>query len=285
MLTDWTPLLSYRALPAVAGIYVIRNTVNGKEYVGKSKNVRKRLCGHCSSTKKHPLQLALQKHGLAAFEVALLAIGAEADLSALEVAAIAERGTYGAAGYNASRGGEGVVGLQWTDEWREAQSARVKGVPLTSETKEKMRKSALANNPFKGRTHSAETKAKIGAAASLRQKGKKLSPEHVANMSAALKGRKPPFLSAEVRARISLANRKPNPNKGVKGEDNFMFGKRGSQVPTSKPVAVWCAGAMVPRIFDSAADTARAYGTTLGSVADWCRGRYKPKNGYVFCYI
>lgn len=31
---EWLPLMDYRRLPVVSGVYVIHNKLNGKEYVG-----------------------------------------------------------------------------------------------------------------------------------------------------------------------------------------------------------------------------------------------------------
>lgn len=241
---------------------------------------------HCAPVKGHPLQVAMRKHGLEAFEVALLVAAPEGQLNALEIAAIAERGTYGVGGYNASRGGDGVTGLQWTEEMRAAQSARVRGVPLAPETKEKMRLSALANNPFKGRKHSAETKAKIAKATKRLKTGVRLAPEHTAKMSAALRGRRPSVMSPEGRERMIAAHRgKSKPGSSQPREQNAMYGRKAELAPASKPIAVWLPESMVPLIFVSATEAAKHFKVTVSSVADWCRGRYRPKNNCVFAYL
>ncbi len=43
---EWIALDDYRLLPAVSGIYVIRNRESLLMYVGQSKNIRKRMVSH-----------------------------------------------------------------------------------------------------------------------------------------------------------------------------------------------------------------------------------------------
>lgn len=49
------------------GIYKITNKINGKSYVGQSKNIEERWRHHRSSKLKYPLYLAFQKYGLENF--------------------------------------------------------------------------------------------------------------------------------------------------------------------------------------------------------------------------
>ena len=73
---------------------------------------------------------------------------------------------------------------------------------------------------LKGRKLSPEHKAKISAAG----KGRKLSPEHIAKMSAARKGK---TLSPETRAKVSAALKGNIPwNKGTKYDASFLVGRR-----------------------------------------------------------
>lgn len=60
-----------------AGVYMIKNILNGKRYVGSSSNLRRRLCSHLSKlnnnthTNKH-LQSAYNKYGQKSFQFIIL---------------------------------------------------------------------------------------------------------------------------------------------------------------------------------------------------------------------
>lgn len=49
------------------GIYKITNKINGKCYIGQSKNIEERWRHHRTSKLKYPLYLAFQKYGLENF--------------------------------------------------------------------------------------------------------------------------------------------------------------------------------------------------------------------------
>jgi len=286
MLGEWVPLDAWQQLPDVSGVYVIRHWQSQKAYVGQSKNVRQRIASHRAAVSWHYFGRALRLHGLAAFEVCLLAVGAPEDLGRMEQEAIARLGTLAPAGYNLAAGGLGPTGVTWSYERRQAQSLARTGIRHRPESIEKMREARLQHNPFKGRKHTAETKAKIGAATVRVHTGMKRSAEARANISASLKGRAPTVMSPEGRARLVAAARKPNPKKSQPGEKNAMYGKRGAAHPTAKRLAAWGPEGMLPRVvFDSAADAAAWAGVKVASISDWCAGRYAPKNGLLWAYL
>ena len=164
-------------------IYLIRNTANGKFYVGSAVDVNKRLSQHkrCLRRNAHQnrkLQSAWNKHGETAFTFTV--IEEVTDSAAL---------------------------LQREQFWIDTMCAVRFGYNLTP----------TAGSPL-GTRHSDETKRRM----SLAHSGKKKTPEHVENVRAALAGRKMtdeqrqkmrdkklgvkrgPY-SAEHRAKISLA--------------------------------------------------------------------------------
>jgi group I intron endonuclease len=178
------------------GIYAIVNTIDGKQYVGSSTNIKKRWGDHLYLLRynKHPnvyLQHAFNKHGEAAFELRVLQeVIDENDLLAVEQYWLDSTRCYNHEyGYNidpsAERNfisdetrakiGAGNSGKIRSPEVRAKISATLRGRPLSEETRKKML----------GRTHTEETRAKISAAG----RGRVLSEETRAKISAAHKGR------------------------------------------------------------------------------------------------
>ncbi len=97
---------------------------------------------------------------------------------------------------NATDGGDGGA-MEWKPESRAKLSASLKA----SYTPERR---AAISRQFKGKTKSAETRAKMSVSAGKHLKGTKLSPEHLAKLSAVKKGKK---FTAEHKARISAARK------------------------------------------------------------------------------
>jgi group I intron endonuclease len=287
MLGEWVALDDWQQLPDVSGIYVIRHRQSQKAYVGQSKNVRQRIASHRYARSWHYFGRALRRHGLAAFEVCLLTTGAPEDLGRLEKEAIATLGTLAPAGYNLAAGGLGPTGVTWTYERRQAQSLARTGFQHRPDSIEKMREAAHKNNGFRGKKHTAEAKAKIGAATVRVHTGMKRSPEVRANISASLQGRAAPVLSPETREQIRLKlTGRAAPHASRPGELNPMYGVRGASHPSARRVAVWRPEAFLPQaIFDTATAAAAWAGVKVASVSDWCSGRYRPKNGCLWAYI
>lgn len=93
-------------------VYLLRNTVNGKIYIGRTKGtLKQRWDAHLKAAFKGgrggcpKLHAAIRKHGSEAFEKEVLVYaGSEADLNALEIAFI-EQYDSTMIGYNIGRGG------------------------------------------------------------------------------------------------------------------------------------------------------------------------------------
>lgn len=107
---------------------------------------------------------------------------------------------------NMTDGGDGVSGFTHSEKTRAAIAKAVKG----------------EKNPFFGRRHDAETRARIGQA----HRGKSLSTEHRVKLLKAIRG-KP--LSKEHRAKIAEANRGKQ-----SGEKHPLFGKPRSEETRAK---------------------------------------------------
>lgn len=99
------------------GIYIIRNKVNGRGYVGKDYRLPKRVNQHLYGKTKgcHAIHAAVQKYGVEAFDVELIpypGISREA-LCQVEKWKIKQLGThFSNGGYNLTWGGEGPVKYQ-----------------------------------------------------------------------------------------------------------------------------------------------------------------------------
>ncbi|MBD3878755.1 MAG: GIY-YIG nuclease family protein [Quinella sp. 1Q5] len=165
---------------AVGVIYKITNTLNGKPYVGKTKrSTEVRFKEHVKE--KTYIGKAMRKYGIESFTVEVLEECPVEKLNEREIFWIATLGSKAPNGYNLTDGGDGGDG-----------------------------------GSGKGRSQSAETRAKISAKLKGKpspKKGVKLSAEARANMStnhADFSGEKHPFFgkhhSPETCARLAAAN-------------------------------------------------------------------------------
>ena len=102
--------------PRHAGIYMFRNLLNGKCYIGQAEKLRKRLLHHLSNLKNErydaPIYKALKKYGLENFELKILqtfhdALGSRTKqlLDYWEIKYIDEFNTLRPNGYNITPGG------------------------------------------------------------------------------------------------------------------------------------------------------------------------------------
>lgn len=151
-------------------VYKIVNLVNGKIYIGKSKNPQKRWLKHLNTAKRgssdrrfQVLHTAINKYGKNNFKIEIIfACNDEKECLEKEKYFIAKYNTFKGPGYNCTEGGDGSSGYKHT-----------------SEAIEKMKKAKTGifhgeNNPFYGKKHSEETKKILSKKASER-KGEKNS--------------------------------------------------------------------------------------------------------------
>lgn len=125
------------------GIYLITNTSNGKVYIGKSKNLTKRLNKHRSEllrglhSNKH-LQAAYNLYGSNSFKYEVLIRCEEALLYQYEIdliylANLQDRSI----GYNQTAGGDGGLGIKISEETRQRLRDSHLGIKDSEETKRK----------------------------------------------------------------------------------------------------------------------------------------------------
>jgi group I intron endonuclease len=163
-------------------IYLVKNSVNGKSYVGQTiKPLKARWLQHLRDARNgshYELHRAIRECGERSFECRVLAKADSTDqLKVLEEVHIREHNALSPNGYNVYRSG------------RDCELVREKiGIAHT------------------GRKASIEQRVKTSNAMKGKKKGPQ-SPEHIANHAAAIRGRKHPPRSAEWSARIAAAKR------------------------------------------------------------------------------
>lgn len=184
------------------GVYVIRNVVNGKVYVGSaSRGIRSRWNEHLSNLRKarhanRHLQAAWIKYGEGAFEFkVLLVCGADDCLTNEQIFIDQMKAANDEYGYNILPLAGSARGWKPNAETRAKMSAAGKGRVKTPEHQAKISAAQIGQKRaplsveqrtllsviHKGRPKSAEHRAKIAAA----HRGRKKSPEHLAKILAA----------------------------------------------------------------------------------------------------
>lgn len=158
-------------------VYLVRNTLNGKGYVGKTvRTLDQRWKEHvyhaAVGDDEMALYDAIRKHGPEAFvheELERLSDGSTpADLNTAEIGWIERLGTYGR-GYNMTRGGDGIAGWKHRDETKRRMSEARLGKKLGRQSKEhrlaiSRGKIGTGTGPrphMKGRKRSDEVRKKI----------------------------------------------------------------------------------------------------------------------------
>lgn len=168
-------------------IYKVTNIHNGKCYIGFDSNWPARMQSHkaASSTKSQAFYVAIRKYGWECFtwEVLYQSWDKQHCLTVMEPYFISEYNAYGKAGYNMTKGGDGVSGYVFTEEARKRISIGNKGKPKSPRTKEHCLKLSLVK---KGVPKTQEHKDKLSAALL----GNKQSDITRAKKSASFKGRK-----------------------------------------------------------------------------------------------
>ena len=114
--------------PKYAAIYMFRNKINNKCYIGQAVKLRKRLLHHLNNLENNrydaPIYRAIAKYGLENFELVILRTWHDAlsartkyELDASEKAFIEQYNSYTPNGYNQTLGGDGgILGYKMTEE-------------------------------------------------------------------------------------------------------------------------------------------------------------------------
>jgi len=188
-------------------VYAIFNTIDGKYYIGQTKDLEERFSKHKNGTGSKLLKLAINKHGIANFVFSIILKINEENIDAAESYWISYfKTTDREFGYNLESGGNKHKHL--SQSTKDKLSAINMGKKLSEETKNKMSISR------KGRKNSDETRSKLSNAlkGNKNSLGKIVSEETKLKISISNKGR---VVSQETKDKISVANKgKISPNKG-----------------------------------------------------------------------
>lgn len=173
-------------------IYKIENKINGKIYIGQTKNkVSDRIANHI--TNNWPIGQALRKYGLESFTITIIDHAETKEvLDEKEIYWIKTLDCKIPKGYNVADGGSGASGYSHTEEHKKLLSERfIKNNPTKDpKVREKIRLGNL------GKVATEETKRKMSISSKKRIRPK----EHAQRISDALKGH---IVSEEARLKIS----------------------------------------------------------------------------------
>ena len=196
--------------PRTGVIYKITNALNGKCYVGQTRQkLNRRLNGHKSNKGKSAIDAAIKKYGWENFTVAVIEECPVEQLDEREMFWIAALNTKIPNGYNLTDGG--LCNSNPSEETRAKISAH--HADFSGE-----------KNGFYGKHHSEEARAKMSAA----KKGKSHkphSPETRAKISASSKGKHSQNRgrkhTTETRAKIAVARKAYWAKKKLESQNNL----------------------------------------------------------------
>lgn len=176
-------------------VYVHRRSTDGTIfYVGKGKGRR----SHSRAGRNQYWKNIAAKHG---FDVEIISVGhTEGEAFTIEKKMIADLRAAGSRLSNITDGGEGASGNKHTDEFKTSQSRRHKGNKHCLGRVQTEDEKAVRASWFSKLSPAEQDEHRRKSGASL--KGVKKSPETIARMSAAQKGR---IISDETRAKMRAA--------------------------------------------------------------------------------
>lgn len=186
----------------ISGIYLIRNKITEKFYVGSSIDIYRRWTRHkddLNKNKHHSIKLqnSWNKHGSNNFDFIWVQKGCQSVLAKLEQEWINLCDSY-KNGYNCNPIAENVGSLPKTEEHKRKIGAAHKGRKLSEESKDKIRQKALGRKGRKlteehktilkqsrlGKSHTEEARKKISEARKGVPTGRIMSDAHKAAMLA-----------------------------------------------------------------------------------------------------
>lgn len=214
------------------GIYLIRNKINGKVYIGQSINIERRIGDHFSRRSGTDLHKDIQQYGKDNFEIEVLEECKVEDLNKRERFYIEKYESFGEKGYNLNTGGNSNP--NFTEERKQniskACKGRVspnKGKPMSEAQRQKISETLKRKNANrtievwnKGLTKDTDVRVKRIAENASHPKSfvPKRGPqteETKQKISNSLKGNK---LSEETKQKMSLAHKGKKYKKRAKND-------------------------------------------------------------------
>lgn len=243
-------------------IYLVTNTINGKQYVGQSccDDIQKRWNDHkrCKKTSLGTyIYNAYKKYGNDKFKYQLICICFDEDCDTYEREYIKKYNTITPNGYNMLEGGKSV---KHSKETRELIKQNVqKSIAIRAEKVREFYK----NNPHpnKGKPLTEEHKKKVG------QKSK----EMWANMSDEQREK----ISQERRARF----------KGANASEKSIAALAQHRAQKSKKVGKYTMNDEFIESYISVSDAARKNNMVHSTIDRVCTGKYKQGGGFIWKYI
>jgi len=156
-------LKDYKKLP---GIYIFTNKINGKQYVGESMNIYKRMEDYKNTIRPRPIIHALRKYSFDNFHIHIeyLPDYNKKILLDIEECLIKKFDCIAPNGYNICNRGNDTTGVKPSIEARKKMSEIQKGKKLSLETRKKIGEFHKGNKYNLGKKHSLEHSRKIGKA-------------------------------------------------------------------------------------------------------------------------
>ena len=242
-------------------IYLVTNTVNGKQYVGQSQqlDIEQRWKSHRKV--KNPnvgsyLKAAYIKYGIEKFKFQIICICFDEDCDKYEDEYIKKFNTLSPSGYNLKTGGNSV---KYSEESKQLMSIRQKEI-MTDERRQKI---------------------------SERFKGKNITEEHRQNLSRAHQTRWK-NMSAEEKDKL-LQQRRENPNydklKTLNPISYTAFMKHIDE--KKRRVGKFNKNNILLESFESLSDASRANNIPVSIISRVCSGKkyYKTAGGFIWKYI
>ena len=235
------------------GIYLIKNTINDKVYIGQAQDIESRWKEHrrkytLPKNENIILYKAFKKYGIENFTFEVIEECAIEELNERETFYIEFYNAYAfqdnSSGYNMTKEGGSCRGCVHTEKQNKRHSKIMKGrtpinkgVPMSEEQK---RRISEAN---KNKTRSEEFKVKVSEV----NKGKTVSDE----------------------TRSKIRDFQKNFRQTEEGST------KGGKNPKAKKVV--CEGV----VYDCIKDCAEAYGVTYGSMKAWLQGKCRMKQEFI----
>jgi group I intron endonuclease len=257
-------------------IYLRTNKINGKKYVGQTKDIKDRNRKWNNLNCKYGgcvINNARKKYGVDGFSFELLKECPNEEMNYWEMYYIKQYNSKKPYGYNATDGGDSTY--ERTDEIKKKISATLK----TSEKAKIARTKAAA--ALRGRKQSPETIEKRAAA----HRGKKLSEETKAKISDANKGKK---RTEEAKAKIAAAHRgkkRPDIAAAKRGKPNpkhaaALRGKYNTK--KSKAIQAFDKDGNVVMEFPSTQEAERQGYGNHSLISKCCLGKRKSHGGFIW---